>query len=133
MSGICMAVAAATSGGAAAPLACSVIFTGGAGPINVSGASGSLSPSGGVNLISVDASGGTPPYSGAGVTLQGDPSGKLSISLSGDGIHNTISWSGFAVNETQGCYLQNDVTDNVGATATSRYPSSGSIIIKRTS
>jgi hypothetical protein len=82
--------------------------------------------------IGVFISGGTTPYSSSG-GLMGDPSGKLSIVLAGVGPDNTIAWSGFSLNEIEACYLQLDVTDSVGATASARFPSAGSIIIKRTS
>lgn len=118
-------------GAVAAPLACSIGFTGGVGPINVSGTSGNFG-SQGFYAISISITGGTAPYSGPHYIL-GDASGKLSIVPYGDGLHDTIAWTGFAVNEQQGGYLQLDVTDNVGATASARYPASGVITVKRTS
>lgn len=125
---------AASSGAsvAAAPLAAGVGFSGGSGPFFVSGASGNFG-SQGFYALSYTNTGGTPPYGGPGQSIQGDPSGKLAIVPYGDGVHDTIGWSGFAVNESQTCYIQYDITDSLGATATSRYPASTLITIKRTS
>ena len=123
---------AAGSGSAPAPLSCQITFTGGAGPINVSGASGDMYTQFGY-LISVIVSGGTPPYGGVGTGLSGDSSGKLSFAPASDGLHNTLFWSGFTLNEIEGCYLTYNATDDAGATASARYPASGNIVIKRTS
>jgi len=119
------------------PLSCDIFFNGGAGPFSVSGASGDLYTSGGWAVTS-SITGGTPPYPTGTVTLQGDPSGKLSvITAPGDVQHHlTIAWSGFSLNELETCYLRLDVTDSVGATASATYPvaAPGSVIaIKRTS
>jgi hypothetical protein len=120
-------------GGGGGALSCSISFTGGVGPINVSGASGDCYANGGGGVITTTTTGGTPPYVSSVFSVQGDASGKLSIVLSGDHIHNTIGYSGFAVNENEGGYLRLDVTDSVGATASAQYPSSGVIVIKRAS
>lgn len=127
-----MAVAAGvSSGGGSGPLAASVSFPGSS--FSVSGASGDLFTQGG-KLISTSVSGGTAPYV-ATLTLQGDPSSKLSvIEAPGDPFHRTtIAWAGFSVSELEGCFLNYHVTDNVGASVTVRYPASGSLVIQRTS
>jgi len=133
MSGInCLIASSGPYGAAAAPLSCDIELIGGAGPWNVSGSAGDLYSQFAKGIF-VSTSGGTPPYGGPGQSLNGDASGKLSLVPTGDGLHNTIGWSGFSLNELEGCYLQFDVTDSLGATASARYPSAGSIIIKRTS
>jgi len=133
VSGIGMAVAAGQSSGGGTPFSVTITFSGGTGTFNVSGASGNLYTAG-FGVISVNESGGTPPYGGAGTSLSGDPSGKLFITPASDGVHNTIGWSGLSLNEIEGCYIQFDGTDNAGASASDRYPPVGQIIaIKRTS
>lgn len=119
-------------GGGGAPFSVSISFSAGAGPFNVSGASGNLYTSNG-GVIGIIESGGTPPYGGS-TSLLGDPSGKLFITPASDGVHNTIGWSGFSINETEGCYIQFDGSDNAGATDSKRYPPVGqAIVVKRTS
>jgi len=134
VTGIGMAAAAGvdSGGGGGSPFSCSISFSIGTGPFNVSGASGNLYTSNG-GVIGVIESGGTPPYGGS-TTLNGDASGKLFITPASDGVHNTIGWSGFSVNETEGCYIQFNGNDSLGATDSSRYPPIGQVIaIKRTS
>jgi hypothetical protein len=124
VTGIGMAAAAGVdSGGGGAALSVSLTWTGG--NLNVAGASGT-SPS--PNVLVAIASGGTPPYSD-GMTLTSNPSGKLFITASPDGVHNTIGWSGFSVNEVEGFTAEYSVTDSVGTNKTS----SDSGTIKRTS
>lgn len=135
MSGIGVAVAAGVSASAPPPpsFSVSVSFTGGDGPFNVSGASGDLYTQFGA-VISVTESGGTTPYSGEITSIQSDPSGKISVVAASDHVHNTIGWSGLALNELESCYVEFDAHDAVGASDSARYPPVGQIIvIKRTS
>ena len=137
MSGLGLAFAAGTNAAPPPALSASVYFTGPS-TLNVSGASGTASPSGGINLVSVIISGGTPPYTGTGpagatVFVGDDPSGKIGLTASGDGIHLTPSWSGFALNELESFTLQLSTVDAAGTSATARYPDAGVIVIKRTS
>ena len=137
VSGLGLALAAGTNAAPPPALSASVNFTGPS-TLNVSGASGSASPSGGVNLVSVIISGGTPPYTGtgpAGVTvfIGDDPSGKIGLTASGDAIHLTPCWSGFALNELESFTLRLSVVDDAGTSASARYPDSGVLVIKRTS
>jgi hypothetical protein len=118
-------------GPAPQPLVATIDFNQGAGPFNVSGASGDLySAANGVLVVII--TGGTPPYSSS-FTLEGDPSGKISLVPASDGVHTTIGWSGFSLNELEGCTEKFSTTDSVGATSTDQTPKAGSLIIKRTS
>lgn len=121
-----------STGGGSTPLTANAGFTGGAGPINVSGASGNMGTAFGYKIAGFG-SGGSGSYPVVDVQIQGDASGKLSQAPSGDGLHTTIAWTGFLPNEGEGCYITVDVTDSLGATASARYPESGYIIVKRTS
>jgi hypothetical protein len=56
--------------------------------------------------------------------------GKLSIAAAPDGVHNTIAWSGFAINEVQSTDVTYTVTDSAGTTVTSTYTG---IVVQRTS
>ena len=137
MTGITCVMAAGvdSGGGGGSPFSCSISFSIGSGPFFVSGASGDLYTSN-AGLISINESGGTPPYGGygGGASLNGDPSGKLFITPASDGVHLTIGWSGFSLNEFEGGYIQFDGSDSLGATASSRYPPVGQVIaVKRTS
>lgn len=97
---------------------------------NVSGASGDLSAQG-YGIVQANYSGGTPPYTD-NMTIQNDPSGKLGFVDNGRGA-DTISYTGFALNEVEGGWINYQVTDGTGAMATARFPSSGSLSITRTS
>jgi hypothetical protein len=126
MSGI---ACASDAGVAAPPLSCGVEIVGGSSPFSVVAASGDLYTNS-HEVISVTATGGTPPYT-LGLSIQGDPSGKLSLIASSDGVHETVAWTGFSVNETESGYVQINVTDSVGATASDRFPTTGTFSIKR--
>lgn len=117
-------------GGSTGPLACMIGFSGGAGPFSVASASGNLS-SEGYGIIRGDITGGTPPYSET-VSAQGDVSAKLSVVANGLGA-DTIGYRAFAMNEIEGAYLRYDVTDSLGHSATARFPTSGLIVLTRTS
>lgn len=105
--------------------------------INVSGASGDLHTwSGGGGLISYIVSGGVPPYSaqGIGFVSDGNSGGSsCSMGLSSDGLHQTIFWTGAAIGDLMFFHLTGTATDSVGTVANDRYPTSGSVVIKRTS
>jgi hypothetical protein len=108
----------------------------GSSTVNVNGASGICSVAQGV--IVFIASGGTAPYAGNGpggadTYVTGDPSGKISLAASPDGIHNTLAWSGFALNEFQSCVIRAAIHDAAGHSASDSAPASGAIILKRTS
>jgi len=116
------------------PLYAAVTYSGGGGPFYVSGASGNMidnySPA---RAFVYTYGGGTPPYT-TSVQLLNDPSGKLSIVGAGSPIpKDTLAWSGFSLSEAQGCYIQFDLTDSLGATASARYPATGVIVLQRTS
>lgn len=96
----------------------------------VSGASGNLSAQG-YGIVQGNYSGGTAPYNES-LTIQNDPSGKLGLVDNGLGA-DTISYSGFALNEVEGGWLLYTVSDGAGATATARFPATGSLTITRTS
>lgn len=96
----------------------------------VSGASGNLSAQG-YGIVQSNYSGGTAPYSES-LTIQNDPSGKLGFVDNGLGA-DTISYSGFALNEVEGGWLLYTVRDGTGATATARFPATGSLTVTRTS
>lgn len=134
MSGIGMAAAAysppppPTSSG---PLSCWVTFAPGAQiTFTVSGASSDLGFQG-YGIVQYDHSGGTPPYSES-LTVEGDPSGKLSIVPNGRGA-DTIGYTGFTLNEVEGGWLKYAVTDGAGTTVTARFPATGPLTITRTS
>jgi hypothetical protein len=137
VSGIaCVMAADGPYGAATAPLSCQIGIAGGTSSpsdiYNVSGTSGNIYLNG-YGVIVLINNGGTPPYGGAGVSVQSDASGKLSIVAAGDGVHNAVGYSGFTLNEAEGCYLQYDITDDAGGSASARYPAAGSLIVKRTS
>jgi hypothetical protein len=69
-----------------------------------------------------------PPYTEGG-GLVNNLSGKLAIAAAPDGVHNTIAWSGFAINETESADVTYRVTDSTGTTVTSTYTG---IIVQRT-
>jgi hypothetical protein len=100
-------------------------------PLPVSGASGVAQPVGSPfapNVLVYIASGGVPPYTEGG-GLVNNLSGKLAIAAAPDGVHNTIAWSGFAINETESADVTYRVTDSTGTTVTSTYTG---IIVQRT-
>ena len=113
------------------PLTASLTFApGGTTTFTVSGASGNLSAQG-YGIVQSGYSGGTAPYVES-LTIQNDPSGKLGFVDNGLGA-DTISYSGFALNEVEGGWLLYTVRDGTGATATARFPTTGSLTITRTS
>ncbi len=69
-----------------------------------------------------------PPYIESG-GLVNNTSGKLSIAASPDAVHNTIAWSGFAINEVESTDITYRATDSAGTTVTSTYTG---IIVQRT-
>jgi len=134
MSGIGMAAAAysppppPTSSG---PLTCWITFS----PnhettFSVAGASGDLSGQG-YGILQSDHSGGVAPYSES-YSFQSEPSGKLGFTDNGLGA-DTISYTGFTLNEVESGWVKYVVTDGAGTTATARYPATGSLSITRTS
>lgn len=113
------------------PLTCWVTFAPSSQTaFTVSGASGNLSAQD-YGIVQSDFSGGTAPYTES-LTIQNDPSGKLGFADNGLGAE-TISYTGFSLSEVEGGWLQYQVTDGTGATATARFPSAGSLSITRTS
>jgi len=128
--GIAMACASEAGTAPVTPLYINSFLNLGAGPYYVSGSSGKLDSNGAA--FTGSSGGGMPPYT-YGTSVLGDPSGKLAFVLATDGVHNTVGWSGFALNEAEGCYFVFDITDSVGATASCRYPPTGVIVLQRTS
>ena len=132
MSGISIAVAAAASPSAPPPAPLQVTITwAGDRPLNVSGASGiaqSRSSPWTPNVIGYQVSGGVPPYSETSGLIN-NPSGKLFIAAAPDVVHNTIGWTGFAVNETESTDIFYSATDAEGTTRSS----SDTITVRRTS
>lgn len=117
-------------GGGGSPMTASITFTGGAGPLNVAGASGKFTPAQGV--IGTAATGGTPPYTTV-ISINDNVSGKLSITNSADGTHKTVAWSGLAINEYQSFSLEVNISDSASHSANDVYPNAGVIVLKRTS
>lgn len=90
-----MVAAACFSASPPPPFNADVQLVGGS-TFNVVGASGDIYSQGGA-VISESASGGTPGYSFSdGLTLDAG-SGAVFVMPSGDGIHNTVGYSGLAV------------------------------------
>jgi len=113
------------------PLTCWVNFAPHGGiAFNVAGASGDLS-SQGYGIIQNDHAGGTPPYTES-LTIQNDPSGKLGLDDNGLGAM-AVSYTGFGLNEVESGWIRYAVTDGTGATATARYPVTGTLSVTRTS
>ena len=113
------------------PLTCWVTFApNGDVVFNVSGASGNLAAQG-YGIVQANYSGGTGPYSES-MTIQNDPSGKLGFVDNGRGA-DTISYTGFGLNEVESGWINYRVTDGTGATVSARFPASGSLSITRTS
>lgn len=96
----------------------------------VSGASGNLSGQG-YGILQADHSGGVAPYTET-LSFQSDPSGKLGFADNGLGA-DTISYTGFALNEVESGWIRYTVMDGAGATVTARYPATGSLSITRSS
>jgi hypothetical protein len=123
VSGIADASSAIDAGGAVSgPLTLGFSWTGSV-PLNVSGASGVPSA-----VLFVYVSGGTPPYSG-GFSLLNNTSGKLYLTASPDGIHTTVGWSGFSLNELESANAHFEVTDSAGASQSG----TAGVAFKRTS
>lgn len=103
---------------------------------NVAGATGNLYTQLGV-VESVIVTGGTLPYTTSTDTFTSDGgSGTVTRILSGDGVHNTIQWSGLSIGQTALFHLSLHVIDSTVPTPqnqTSRFPSAGSVAITRTS
>jgi len=97
---------------------------------NVSGASGNLSGQG-YGILQSDHSGGIPPYSET-LTFQNEPSGKLGFENNGLGA-DTISYTGFSLNEVESGWVKYTVVDGAGARVTARYPATGTLSVTRTS
>lgn len=110
----------------------SVTLTGGAGPFNVSGASGggALGSAGTPGFVQSTVSGGYPPVNET-VTIVGG-GGKIALYDTGQG-DGAIGWTGMAIGETQTFYISASATDSHGTNQTARYPASGTISITRTS
>jgi hypothetical protein len=131
VSGIGIAASAGTTPTAPPPLTVSIAWNGQT-PLPVAGASGVAQPASSPwapNVFVALASGGIPPYTG-NVWLENNPSAKLVLAAAPDGVHTTIGWSGFAINEVQSSDIVYSVTDSAGTTVTSRY---SGIIVQRTS
>jgi hypothetical protein len=131
VSGIGIAAAGAVASTPPPPALSAYVTWNGQTPMPVSGASGIAQTVGSPfapNVLVYIASGGVLPYSESG-GLVNNPSGKLAIAAAADGIHNTIAWSGFAINEVQSTDVTYRVTDSAGATVTSTYTG---IIVQRT-
>ena len=131
MSGVGIAAAGAITISPPPPALSAHVAWNGQTPLPVSGASGVAQTVGSPfapNVLVYLASGGVPPYSESG-GLMNNPSGKLAIAAAPDGIHNTIAWSGFAINEVQSSDVTYHVTDSAGTTVTSTYMG---IIVQRT-
>jgi len=74
------------------------------------------SPSFQPNVFVYLCSGGIPPYSNSpGMRLASNPSGKLFLANHDDGLHITIGWSNFAINEVQSAEIAITTTDSAGA------------------
>lgn len=134
MSGIGMAAAAysppppPTSSG---PLTCWITLS----PnhettFTVAGANGNLSAQG-YGILQANYAGGVGPFTDTW-SFQGDPSGKLGFIDNGLGA-DTISYTGFSLNEVESGWIKYVVTDGAGTTAIARYPASGLLTITRTS
>jgi hypothetical protein len=120
------------------PLSTNVFFTGGD-TINVSGASGFIHAA--VGVISIVNSGGVAPITGNGPggkqvyldNIAGVAGSNVTITLSDDGTHNTIAWSGLSnVNDLITFNIEARIKDAAGQTASATYPG-GVMVIKRMS
>jgi hypothetical protein len=132
VSGINIAIAgsAGPSAPPPAPLQVSITWAGDR-PLNVSGASGvaqSKSSPWTPNVFGYLVTGGVPPYSESNGLIN-NPSGKLFIAAAPDGVHNTIGWSGFSINETESAEIFYTATDSAGTTGSS----SDTITVRRIS
>lgn len=113
------------------PLSASISLSNPSGSFNVTGASGNLYSALGVVLTSQD-SGGTGSYTDTVTVVYDGGTGSVGKALSGDGVHNTVTWSGLTVGQSVLFHVTLHVDD--GNTAVNaRYPASGSISITRTS
>ena len=113
------------------PLTASLTFApGGTTTFTVSGASGNLSAQG-YGIVQSGYSGGTAPYVES-LTIQNDPSGKIGFVDNGRGA-DTVSYTGFALSEVEYGWIKYSVRDSTGATATARFPATGTLSITRTS
>jgi hypothetical protein len=72
------------------------------------------------NVLVYLCSGGVPPYSNSpGMRLDSNPSGKLFLANHSDGVHVTIGWSDFAINEVQSAEIVITTRDSAGASVDS--------------
>ncbi len=131
MSGVAIAVAGSAGASAPppAPFQVSISWAGDQ-PLNVTGASGVAQPRGSPwtpNVIGYLVTGGVPPYSEDG-GLTNNPSGKLFIAGAPDGVHNTIGWNNFSINETESAELFYNATDSAGSSGSS----SATVTVRRT-
>ena len=135
VSGIGIAAAGATTLAPPPPPFTASVEWNGQTPVLVSGASGvaqtvssplSFFP----NVFVYQTSGGVAPYTVDTSFLINNPSGKLSIATAPDGVHNSIAWADFAINETQSADIKATFHDSAGATVTSIYTG---ITVQRTS
>jgi hypothetical protein len=132
VSGVGIAAAGAVTSAPPPPPLTVYVAWNGQNPVPASGASGIPTPVGSPyapNVLVYSASGGVPPYSESG-GLVNNTSGKLYIAAAADGIHNTVAWSGFAINEVQSTDVDYRVTDSAGTTLTATFRG---ITIQRTS
>jgi hypothetical protein len=134
VSGVCIAVAGATSPAPPPPPFTAAVVWAGQTPLPVTGASGvaqtvSLPLSYYPNVLSYVISGGVPPYTVTSTFLINNPSGKLSIVPAPDGVHNTIGWSDFAINEVQSTDIRATIHDSAGTWITDTY---SGITVQRT-
>ena len=136
MSGV---LCAATVMGAAPvpPLTCTITLTASTCTDNVSGSSGDLYIwSGGTHLVGVSISGGSGNWTMANIAFVSDGNtggSSASMGLSADMSHQTIFWNAPSVGNTMLYHLTFDVADDIGNTASARWPSAGSAVIQRTS
>jgi hypothetical protein len=132
VSGVGIAAAGgATSAPPPPPLTVHISWSGQT-PLPVAGASGVAQTVGSPfapNVLAPFVSGGVPPYIESS-QLVNNTSGKLSIAAAPDGVHNTIAWSDFAINEVESTDITYRATDSAGTTVTSTYTG---IIVQRTS
>ena len=122
------AVCAASIGATTVVLPLSTTVTlnpGGATTYNVGAASGNLTNLPGSIQISIQNSGGVPPYTGGGTTLTmtGGSAGASAFIMNPGIPNNTVGWTGLnSPGNWVGFYLTNTVTDSDGNTASDLFP-----------
>lgn len=113
------------------PLSATISLSNPGGSFNVAGGSGNLYSALGIVITSQD-TGGTGSYTDTVTVVNDGGSGSVGKVLSGDGIHNTVTWSGLAIGQSALFHITLHVDD--GNTAVNaRWPASGSISLTRTS